>query len=184
MSPVPDTEEDRMRRLLVLAIAAASLIAMITAPIVAGDSARRFKASLDGFQETPMAISTTGRGSFTARVSGDTLRFRLTYRNLSGPPTMAHIHFGAAGTSGGISIWLCGSATNNHPSQPATCPTTASGHVSATVSAANVVGPTGQGIAPGEWDEVLRAIRAGVTYANIHTTLYPPGEIRGRITRD
>jgi hypothetical protein len=172
-----------MRRLLVIAIAAAGLVAVITAPIVASDGAKRFKASLDGFSETPSAISTTGRGSFSARVSGQTLIFKLSYRNLSGPPTQAHLHFGAPGTSGGISIWLCGSATNNDPSQPATCPTTVTGEVRATVSAANVVGPAGQGIAPGEWEEIVRAIRSGVTYANIHTAKHPPGEIRGRIVR-
>ncbi len=173
-----------MRRLLVVAITVAGLIAVVTAPMVAGDGARKFRASLDGFAETPSAISTAGRGTFSARLSGQTLIFKLSYRNLSGPPTQAHIHFGAPGTSGGISIWLCGSATNNDPSQPATCPTTVTGEVRATVSAANVVGPAGQGIAPGEWEEIVRAIRSGVTYANIHTAKHGPGEIRGRIVRD
>ncbi len=174
-----------MRRLLVVAIAAAGLIAMIAAPVVTGDSARTFRASLDGYAEVP-AVSTLGRGSFSARLDGQSLKFRLTYRDLSGPPTQAHIHFGAPATSGGISIWLCGSvppATPNHPSQPANCPLTNSGEVNATVFPANVIGPDGQGIAPGEWDEVVRAIRSGVTYANIHTVKHGPGEIRGRITR-
>ena len=50
-----------------------------------------------------------------------------------------------------------------------------------TVVAADVVGPAGQGIAPGQIDELMRAMRAGVTYADLHTTQYPGGEIRGQI---
>jgi len=49
------------------------------------------------------------------------------------------------------------------------------------VSAANVIGPAGQGIAATEFAEVLKAMREGVTYANVHSTLYPGGEIRGQI---
>ncbi len=168
-----------------MAVAAAGLIAMITAPIVTGDGARKFKANLDGYQEVP-AVSTFGRGSFSARLVGQSLTFKLTYSDLSGPPTQAHIHFGAPATSGGISVWLCGSVPPtppNNPTQPANCPLTNSGEVIATVFPANVVGPDGQGIAVGEWDEVVRALRSGVTYANIHSVKHPGGEIRGRITR-
>jgi CHRD domain len=39
----------------------------------------------------------------------------------------------------------------------------------------------GQGIAAGEFDELVDAIRAGFTYANVHTTAFPPGEIRAQI---
>jgi len=34
------------------------------------------------------------------------------------------------------------------------------------------------------WAEVLRAIRAGTTYVNIHTTVFPSGELRGQIDID
>jgi hypothetical protein len=53
--------------------------------------------------------------------------------------------------------------------------------VSGTITSADVIGPAGQGIAPGEFDELVRALREGATYANVHTTLYPGGEIRGQI---
>ena len=31
-----------------------------------------------------------------------------------------------------------------------------------------------------EFDGLVRAIRAGATYTNVHSTLFPPGEIRGQ----
>jgi hypothetical protein len=49
------------------------------------------------------------------------------------------------------------------------------------VTAADVIGPTGQGVAAGEFEEVLKAIRAGVAYANVHSTRNQGGEIRGQI---
>jgi CHRD domain len=45
----------------------------------------------------------------------------------------------------------------------------------------DVIGPASQGIAAGEFDELVRAIRAGVTYANVHSEKFPGGEIRGQI---
>ena len=53
--------------------------------------------------------------------------------------------------------------------------------VTGTITAANVIGPTAQGIQPGEFDKLVAAIRAGVTYANIHNAIFGGGEIRGQI---
>ena len=45
-----------------------------------------------------------------------------------------------------------------------------------------MVGPAARGIAPGQIDELIRAIRAGATYVNVHSSpTYPGGEIRGQI---
>src|SRR6267143_1446342 len=41
-----------------------------------------------------------------------------------------------------------------------------------------------QAIAPGEFAEVVRAIRNGAVYANVHSTLRPGGEIRGQLRAD
>jgi hypothetical protein len=41
-----------------------------------------------------------------------------------------------------------------------------------------------QGIDANGFAEVLRAIRAGATYANVHSERFGSGEIRGPITRD
>lgn len=50
-------------------------------------------------------------------------------------------------------------------------------------TAANVIGPAAQGVAIGEFEEVLRALRLGVAYANVHSDRSPGGEIRGQIRR-
>jgi CHRD domain len=46
-----------------------------------------------------------------------------------------------------------------------------------------VIGPASQGFDPGNLEAVEKAIRSGVAYANMHTTKFPGGEIRGQIKR-
>jgi hypothetical protein len=77
-------------------------------------------------------------------------------------------------------IWLCGTATNPGPAGTPACPSPG-GSVQGTVSAANVVGPAGQGVAAGEWERALHALRSGVSYVNVHSNKYPGGEIRGQV---
>ena len=57
------------------------------------------------------------------------------------------------------------------------------GDIEGDIDAADVIGPGGQGIAAGEMDELIRAMRKGYAYANVHTTLNQPGLIRGQIQR-
>ena len=56
--------------------------------------------------------------------------------------------------------------------------------VTGTRTAADMFGgATAQGIAPGEFEELVRALRAGVAYANVHTQARAGGEIRGQFDR-
>jgi hypothetical protein len=55
--------------------------------------------------------------------------------------------------------------------------------VTGTLSAANVITQTAQGIAGGEFPEVINAMKAQVSYANVHSVQFPGGEIRGQITK-
>lgn len=141
----------------------------------ADDDRNEFKARLHGFQEVP-AISTTGMGRFRAELDGQTIRYVLSYANLEGgTATAAHIHIGQKGVNGGVSAFLCGGGD-----KPA-CPPVA-GTVEGVIDPADVIGPAGQGVEPGSFAELVRAMRAGVTYANVHTTpRWPGGEIRGQI---
>jgi hypothetical protein len=132
-----------------------------------------FKAQLSGYQETP-SISSPATGRFKAKINGDTIKFKLSYSGfVDTTVTKAHIHFGQFGVAGGIAVILCGDG------KPA-CPPT-SGEVTGTIGAADVIGPADQGIAAGEIGELIAAMRAGVTYVNVHTAAHPGGEIRGQI---
>lgn len=144
---------------------------------LSGDDGRRVRTRLIGFQEVP-SNSTVARGEFEARLHDDRIDFELSYEGLEAPVTQAHIHIGQLSVNGGIAIFFCSNLPNPPAGTPA-CPQ--SGTVTGTRAAADVIGPNGQGIAPGEFAEVLRAIRAGKTYANVHTTKFPGGEIRGQI---
>lgn len=67
----------------------------------------------------------------------------------------------------------------NGPAGTQACPQ--EGTVTGTIGPADVVGPSGQGISAGEFAEVLRAIRGGAAYVNVHSTVFPGGEIRGQL---
>jgi hypothetical protein len=137
-----------------------------------------FSARLLGINETP-SINTDGTASLRLQLNttANTIDFTLTYQNLSGAPGAAHIHFAQERVAGGVMVFFCGGG-----GQPA-CPATTSGTVSGTIAAANVVAIPAQGITAGDMAAVMRAIRAGASYANMHTTNFPGGEIRGQIGR-
>jgi hypothetical protein len=138
--------------------------------------ASHVRADLSGYQEDP-AVSTTGHGLFTASIDDNAklIFFELTYAALEGGATLAaHIHFGGRDHNGGVSAFLCGGG-DKPP-----CPPVA-GTITGVIDAADVIGPANQGIEPGSFDELVRAMRAGVTYVNVHTTRWPGGEIRGQI---
>ena len=172
-----------MKRSKIAALAAAAAL-LVTLGLMStasadGDSERNsFRARLKGFAEVP-AVSSTGTGQFRLRIIDDSsMEFKLTYRDLEGATTTAaHVHLGNKSDTGGVIYFLCGGG-----GRPPCTPT--SGMFTGTVTAADVIGPTGQGIAPGEFAEVLRATRAGVTYANVHTNKHPGGEIRGQVRGD
>jgi hypothetical protein len=137
---------------------------------------KKFHAELNGFQETP-SVSTTGFGTFDATlVDDERLHFVFRYSGLEGGNSLfAHVHFGTRYVAGGVSYFLCGGST-----KPTPCPN-GSGVVEGDIVPADVVGPNGQGIEPGSFAEILRAMRAGDAYANLHTQRWPGGEIRGQV---
>jgi hypothetical protein len=198
-----------MMRKLALAVAVVSLgaVALIATAIAKngdGGGGRDFSARLSGYEEilpgaTPSAeggaISTPGHGSFRARVeregSSFEIHYRLRYRDLQGDTTaQSHIHFGQRHTLGGVSAFLC-----DAPTTPATTPgipdcTNTNGDITGVIEANEVIGPANQGIEPGSITELIRAMRNGAAYVNVHTAPGPPptagdgwpsGEIRGQI---
>jgi len=163
-------------RIIPLVGIAAALAVAIGGAATADRGGRQMKADLNGAEEVP-SVSSTGTGELLARISDDasSIDYTLSYENLEGATTtQAHIHLGQFSANGGVSVFLCGGG--GKPPCPAT-----GGTVTGTIIAADVIGPAGQGIAAGELDELIAAMRRGVTYANVHTDKHPGGEIRGQI---
>jgi len=160
----------------VAVVAAASVVA--TTALAGGD--RELRTRLTGFQEVP-AVSTDASGKFKAhvRASSGEIEYELSYADLTGAVQQAHIHLGQRAVNGGISVFLC-SNLGNGPAGTQACPP-APATISGSIGPEDVVGPADQGIAPMEFDELVRAIRAGVTYVNVHSEEFPGGEVRGQL---
>jgi hypothetical protein len=188
---------------LALSIGLLGTVVVLTTAVAHGDGGKSFRAKLSGYEEIipasfnqalspPFAgeagaVSTTGTGRFTARITSKdpvVIEYRLRYSNLEGgATTQAHIHFGQKHTVGGVSVFLCGDASRDPDSLndiPNEC-TPVNGDIEGTFTAAEVIGPTGQGIEPTRIDELVRAMRNGTTYVNVHTGRWPGGEIRGQV---
>ncbi|MFC3549609.1 CHRD domain-containing protein [Lysobacter cavernae] len=163
----------------------AMLVMAALLPLTAAQAENKeFRAVLVGDQEVP-AVSTVASGGFRARLSKDgaALQYELAYADLEGSVTQAHIHFGQKDANGGIAVWLCSNlASPPTPPGVQACPAPPA-QISGMITAADVVGPGGQGIAAGEFAEFIEALRSGLAYANVHSTKFPPGEVRSQIGR-
>lgn len=140
---------------------------------------------LKGFHEVP-AVSSAATGRFKASIdkASQTIRYELSYSGLEGDVRQSHIHLGQRGVNGGITLWLCQTTVNPSPTPSTTPVCPQSGTVTGVLSSADVFGPNAQGIGTSEIGEVLAAIRAGVTYVNVHSARFPSGEIRGQLRDD
>jgi hypothetical protein len=147
--------------------------------IVLPQAIQELRVVLNGYEEVP-SISTPGSGELQARISNDEreISYALSYSNLESTVTQAHIHLGQSGVNGGISVFLC-TNLGNGPAGTPPCPQ--SGGIGGIIRSADVIGPAAQGINPGEFAELIQALRAGKTYVNIHSTKYPAGEVRSQI---
>ncbi|GLI01661.1 CHRD domain-containing protein [Phytohabitans aurantiacus] len=171
----------RTRLLAVVAAAAALAAATGSTAAHGGESAAVITERLSGYEEDPQTISTTGQGRFRAQIDerAQEISYRLTYNDLVGTVTQAHIHFGGRAQSGGISVFLC-TNLGNGPVGTQACPA-APATVTGVLRPADVIGPPAQGIAAGEFTELVAAIRAGTTYVNVHSSQWPTGEIRAQL---
>ena len=159
----------------------ASVLVLAIAAFVISQGVGGIRESLTGYEEVP-AVSTVATGHFTATIAKDdsSIDYELSYADLEGAVQQAHIHFGQLSVNGGISVFLC-TNLGNGPAGTQPCPAPPA-TISGTIVAADVVNTAAaQGIAAGEFAELLKAIRAGKTYANVHSTKFPGGEIRSQI---
>jgi hypothetical protein len=138
---------------IALAALAIACVALAGAAGAAPTAGTKVSAKLTAKAEVPAPKGAKGTGSFTGTLTGRKLVWKLTWGTLSGPANAAHIHLGKAGKAGNVAVPLCAGAT---------CKSGIHGTV--TLKAA-----------------VLKALKAGGTYVNIHTAKNPAGEIRGQI---
>jgi hypothetical protein len=146
-----------MKRLIVLsAVAIVGVLAV--ASMAVGKTAApvlTFKATLNAAQVTPHPKGTKpgASGTFKATLTGTTLKWTLTYKNLTGPANAAHIHLGTKGKNGMALVALCGP-----------CKSPISGTANSVTD-----------------DEAALMLKGGA-YVNVHTDKNAEGEIRGAIT--
>ncbi|HEX6023034.1 MAG TPA: CHRD domain-containing protein [Solirubrobacter sp.] len=173
---------------LKLAVAVAVLgAAAVGSAAIAHDRHHSLEAFLHGFEEVP-AVSTGAIGEFDAVISRDESRidWKLTYGGtFNGTITQAHVHFAQKSVNGAIAVWFC-KTTQAAPPGTQDCVQPAPGKkvtLTGTWRPADIA-PTvdAQGIGAGEFAELIRALRAGVAYANVHSNTQPGGEIRGQVS--
>lgn len=173
-----------------VAIASVMVLLGAVAIVFADGGFRRIREFLKGFEEVPV-VSTVADGEFRARISNDQtqIQWELSYSDLESDVQQAHIHLGQKGVNGGITVFFC-TNLGNGPAGTQPCPPSPA-TISGTITAADVSPPIpatlaarNQGLNTGELDELIRAIRAGKTYVNVHTTDRPGGEIQSQISHD
>ena len=159
-----------------------------------------FSANLKGLNETPIVISgATGHVTVTISPDEKSISYELSYSGLEGSVgtgksvLFAHIHVGRPTVTGGVAVFFCGggnTAATKTPCPASAGPGTPNPSVTGTLTAADMAGPTAQGVDPtnpnGEdsFARLVRAIKSGLTYANVHTTRSGGGEIRGQLKRE
>jgi hypothetical protein len=134
---------------------------------------RNFVAHLSGGEEVPpVETRATGQAKFQLSRDGTEISYRLIVANIQNV-TQSHIHLGAAGTNGPVVAWL-------YPEGPPAqlIPGRSSGVLAmGTITEQDLVGQ----LAGQPLEDLLAAMEAGNTYVNVHTSQFPPGEIRGQI---
>ena len=147
-----------------------------------GEAENRF-IRLSGLDEVPVVITNaTGELRISIDEGNQTIRYVLGYERIEGGRVLqAHIHLGQVHTTGAIVLFLC-TNLNNAPAPPApatpACPDGPDGTVTGTLTPASIIPKVDQGVGPQDFAAVIAAIRNGVAYANVHTTVSPSGEIR------
>jgi hypothetical protein len=148
-----------VKKLALLAVPA--IFALVVAGSVSARSQAttiRIAAAMNSADERPAPTGdvANARGTFAATVTktdtGASLSWTLTFTNMSGPATAAHIHIAERGTPGPVVVPLCA---------PCTSGATGTANINATV---------------------LAAIQSDRAYVNVHTRQNPAGEIRDQVS--
>jgi len=157
-----------MRRPIVFLALAVLLLLAVVVPGAAASNSFDFIAPMSAAQEVADVAAPGAGGQARFSVNGNVLSYQVTVRHLTGAANQAHIHGPAdRGVNAGISIWLCGTDALPGPLGTPRCSSTTNGVLvegSVTVTT-----------------EQLAMLDAGLGYANVHTALHGPGEVRGQL---
>ncbi|MGZ8629083.1 MAG: CHRD domain-containing protein [Actinomycetota bacterium] len=169
---------------LTLAVLAVAIVAVAIAAVAAagrGGGGGDANGELTDYQEVP-ALSTPGHGTFKASINtaAQEIKYTETFGDTETAVTQSHIHFENRTNNGPVVVFLC-SNLGNGPAGTQACPANG-GTISGTIKPADVgAGAAANGLGAGEFNELVRAIKAGATYVNVHTTGRPGGEIRAQL---
>jgi hypothetical protein len=144
---------------------------LVGSPAVAAE--QTFTATLAGGSQVPkVASKASGDATFTVSDDGKRIEYTLMVRDLR-DVTMAHIHLGAAGKNGPVVVWL----------YPATGkPKLIGGSENGELAKGEITAAGLQGPEKGKpLSALVRAMKAGDAYVNVHTAEHKGGEIRGQI---
>jgi hypothetical protein len=149
-----------------------AIVALVMAVVFMASTASaqelKFNAELTGAQERPTRVETEGEGEAKFETDGTVVGFELKWKNLTTSAFAAHIHCGGPEEAGPVGVTLFTGSMGTE------------GEVEGSFT-----GPD-----PGNrcgWitlADVLEAMAAGDTYVNVHSTMFPGGEIRGQVTVD
>ena len=180
-----------MRKIAVILLLSATFLPGLSqADTARDDSSRRVKAErLVGGNENPPVVS-EGSGMFRAWFRHDGIAFRLRYDVASEDSdiTQSHLHIANPGNNGGIVVFLCTNLGNTPMGATARdCPPSP-GEVTGTI-VMNDVQTVTEGEPPdqitvieaGDFEGLIRLIKQGAVYANVHTDAHEGGEIRGQL---
>lgn len=125
-------------------------------------------AQMNGANERPNANTSTANGAAVFTRNGGTVAYTVAFQGIASAPTGLHIHApGSAAVTAGIIVDLL------------TTPlTTASGVLTGTFTATNIRPIGGQPAI--SMDSLFVLLQTGNAYVNVHSSVFPGGEIRGQ----
>lgn len=139
-----------------------------------------YSASLSGLDEVPANLSPgSGQSTVGYDTVAQTLQVDVTFADLLGPTTAAHIHCCAAIGNAGVAVALVGF--------PGGVTSGSYSHLfdltDPSVFSASFLTANG-GTAAGAEAALATALETSLSYVNIHTSVFPGGEIRGQLAPD
>jgi hypothetical protein len=136
-------------------------------------AAHNLGTHLRGDEEVPARdTAAQGQAIFHVNEDGTAISYKLNVANIENV-TQAHIHLAPAGSNGGIVAWLYPAAPPSQLIPGRTQGTLGEGEI----TASSLVGA----LSGHPLSDLLNAMQNGGAYVNVHTSQFPPGEIRGQI---